>query len=66
MQTGIPLRLTSITFGFMNALDVPTAANTRPQFGSPPKIAAFNKLFRAQARATSTASDSEAAFLTFI
>ena len=45
---------------------VPTAASTRPQFGSSPWTAHLNRLLRATARATSTASSSVAAPTTSI
>jgi hypothetical protein len=40
---------------------VPMAASTRPQFGSLPNSAHLSRLFRRDARPTSTASSSEAA-----
>ena len=48
------------------ALVVPTAASTRPQFGSSPSIAHLSRLHRAIARPTSTASGSDAAPMTSI
>ena len=62
----MPFRLTSIVNGSICASAVPTAANTLPQLGSPPNMAALSKLFQAHALATSTASLSLVALLTVI
>ena len=53
--------VTSNAAGSNEARVVPTAARTRPQFGSPPKTAHLNRLLRAIARATSRASGTLAA-----
>ena len=63
-HTSTPLMLTSSRSGSNAAEVVPTAARTRPQFGSLPNNAHLSRLFRAMARPTSTASSSEAAPLT--
>ena len=53
--------VTSSRSGSKAARVVPTAASTRPQLGSAPKIAHLKRLLRATARATSRASSTLAA-----
>ena len=66
LHTHTPLIATLSWSGSNAALVVPTAASTRPQFGSSPWIAHLSRLQRAIARPTSTASGSLAAPVTSI
>ena len=60
-QTWTPFMETSSVSASKVAAVVPTAARTRPQLGSAPKIAHLKRLLRATLRATSSASSTEAA-----
>ena len=60
-HTWTPFIETSSVSASNAAVVVPTAARTRPQFGSAPKIAHLKRLLRATLRATSRASSTEAA-----
>ena len=60
-QTCTPFMVTSRAAGSKAAAVVPTAASTRPQLGSLPNTAHLNRLLRATARATSSASSTDAA-----
>ena len=66
LHTCMPFSFTSTFNGSKFASAVPVAAKTRPQLGSPPKMAHFKRLFRAFALPTLTASSSDAAFITLI
>ena len=60
-HTWTPFIVTSRAAGSKAARVVPTAARTRPQLGSLPKIAHLKRLLRATERATSSASSTLAA-----
>ena len=60
-QTWMPLKKTSSRSASKTASVTPMADSTRPQFGSPPKIAHLNRLLRATSRPTVSASRSDAA-----
>ena len=57
-HTGWPLKYTLMLSGSMSASAIPTAARTRPQFGSEPNIAHLNRLSRPIVRAALSACSS--------
>ena len=64
MHTGDPLNDTVIRSGSRLIGAMPTAASTRPQFGSEPNSAVLTRLSRATTRAATSASSSVAAPVT--
>ncbi len=63
-KTGDPLKVTLIRSGSSRTGAIPTAATTRPQFGSEPNSAVLTRLSRAITRAAASASSSVAAPVT--